>query len=185
MKEALRHGLPDVIVLHESSKLKKKRRISQLSWSSIKSAFTEPTAEQWIKDFYPQLKGIPVTNCLHHQSHAAAGMLTLPNEYNDWNDAAIVTIDAIGEFQTATISTWEKNQRIMLRHEVNFPNSLGLFYTAVTNAIGLKPMEDEYILMGMAAIGDKDRLFEDIKRDFIEKTPVSYTHLTLPTIYSV
>ena len=154
MKEALRHGLPDVIVLHESSKLKNIRRLRQFTWSSIKAALTEPTAESWIKDFYPQLAGIPVTNCLHHQSHAGAGMLTLPSEYSDWNDAAIVTIDAIGEKQTATISTWEKNQRIMLRHEVNFPNSLGLFYSAVTSAVGLKPMEDEYILMGMAAYGE-------------------------------
>ena len=106
--------------------------------------------EDWIKKFYPQFKGIPITNCLHHQSHAAAGMLTVPH---DWRDAVIVTIDAIGEKQTATISSWEKNQRIMLRHEVNFPNSLGLFYSAVTKAVGLKPMEDEYILMGMAAYG--------------------------------
>ena len=118
VNEALTWGKPDVIVLHESSKLKKQRRLSQWSWSSIKSAFTEPTAEDWIKKFYPQLAGIPITNCLHHHSHAAAGMLTVPE---DWNDAAIVTIDAIGEKQTATISTWQKNERIMLRHEVNFP----------------------------------------------------------------
>ena len=130
VNEALTWGKPDVIVLHESSKLKKQRRLSQWSWSSIKSAFTEPTAEDWIKSFI-QLAGIPITNCLHHQSHAAAGMLTVPE---DWNDAAIVTIDAIGEKQTATISTWQKNERIMLRHEVNFPNSLGLFYSAVTSS---------------------------------------------------
>ena len=150
MKEACQYGLPDVIVLHESSRLKNIRRFKQFTWSSIKAAFTEPTMEDWIKKFYPQFKGIPITNCLHHQSHAAAGMLTVPH---DWRDAVIVTIDAIGEKQTATISSWEKNQRIMLRHEVNFPNSLGLFYSAVTKAVGLKPMEDEYILMGMAAYG--------------------------------
>jgi len=151
MKEACQYGLPDIIVLHESSKLKNKRRLRQLTWSSIKAAFTEPTMEDWLEKFYPQFKGIPVTNCLHHQSHAAAGMSTAPQ---DWRDAVIVTIDAIGEKQTATISTWEKGQRVMLRHEVNFPNSLGLFYSAVTSAIGLKPMEDEYILMGMAAYGN-------------------------------
>jgi len=180
MKEALSHGLPDVIVLHESSKLKKKRRMSQLSWSSIKSAFTEPTAEDWIKDFYPQLKGIPVTNCLHHQSHAAAGMLTLPEECDNWNDAAIVTIDAIGEYQTATISTWQKNERIMLRHEIDFPNSLGLFYTAVTSAIGLKPMEDEYILMGMAAYGKP--IYKTKMETHLFDTPIDDLHNCLKTI---
>ena len=140
MKEACQYGLPDVIVLHESSRLKNIRRFRQFTWASIKAALTEPTMEDWLKKFYPQFKGIPVTNCLHHQSHAAAGLLTLPQ---DWNDACIVTIDAIGEKQTATISSWGKNQRILLRHEVNFPNSLGLFYSAVTKAIGLKPMDDE------------------------------------------
>ena len=152
-----------LIVLHESSKLKKSRRIQQLSWSSIKSAFSEPTMEDWLQRFYPQFKGIPVTNCLHHQSHAAAGMLTVTDE--DWRDAAIVTIDAIGEKQTATISTWESGKRIQLRHEVNFPNSLGLFYSAVTSYVDLKPMEDEYILMGMAAYGKpvyKERMEKEL-----------------------
>ncbi len=177
VQEALSWGKPDVIVLHESSKLKKQRRMQQLNWSSIKSAFTEPTAEDWIKKFYPQLAGIPVTNCLHHQSHAAAGMLTVPE---DWREAAIVTIDAIGEKQTATISTWEKGQRIMLRHEVNFPNSLGLFYSAVTAAVGLKPMEDEYILMGMAAYGKpKYKVKMDIH---LFDTPMEELHNCLKTI---
>ena len=150
MQEACQYGLPDVIVLHESSKLKNNRRMKQLSWSSIKAAITEPTMEDWLQTYYPQLKGIPVTNCLHHQSHAAAGLMTAPE---DWSSATVVTIDAIGEKQTATISSWAKNEKVLLRHETNFPSSLGLFYSAVTSAVGLKPMEDEYILMGMAAYG--------------------------------
>ena len=178
MKEACAGGLPDVIVLHESSKLKKQRRIQQLSWSSIKSAFTEPTMEDWLSKFYPQFKGIPVTNCLHHQSHAAAGMLTVPHK--DWKDAAIVTIDAIGEKQTATISTWEDGKRILLRHEVNFPNSLGLFYSAVTSAVGLKPMEDEYILMGMAAYGEPK--YKIKMETHLFDTPAEDRHKCLHTI---
>ena len=177
MKEACQYGLPDVIVLHESSKLKNRRRLRQLTWSSIKAALTEPTMEDWLKKFYPQFKGIPVTNCLHHQSHAAAGMLTVPH---DWNDATIVTIDAIGEKQTATISSWQKNQRIMLRHEVNFPNSLGLFYSAVTKAVGLKPMEDEYILMGMAAYGSP--VYKTKMEIHLFDTPADDLHNCLKTI---
>ena len=166
MREACQYGMPDVIVLHESSKLKNQRRFGQMTWgtvmSTIKSSMQEPTMEDWLQKFYPQFNGIPVTNCLHHQSHAAAGMLTLQEE---WQDAAIVTIDAIGEKQTATISTWESGKRIMLRHEVNFPSSLGLFYSAVTSACDLKPMEDEYILMGMAAYGEpvyKERMEKEL-----------------------
>ena len=104
-------------------------------------------------------------------------MLTVPE---DWNDAAIVTIDAIGEKQTATISTWQKNERIMLRHEVNFPNSLGLFYSAVTSAVGLKPMEDEYILMGMAAYGKP--IYKDKMEMHLFDTPADDLHNCLKTI---
>lgn len=154
MKDTLKYGLPDIIVLHESSKLKNKRRLKQFTWASIKAAFTEPTAEEWIEKFYPQLKGIPIINCLHHESHAAAGIMTAPEHFKD---AVIMTIDAIGEYQTSTIYRWGNDRygktKMELLHETNYPNSLGLFYSAVTSAVGLKPMEDEYILMGMAAYG--------------------------------
>lgn len=180
--DALKHGLPDVIVLHESSKLKNKRRLKQLTWSSIKSAITEPTAEDWIKDFYPQLAGIPITNCLHHESHAAAGILTSP-----FDNAVVMTIDAIGEFQTATIYRYETHRggdsRLHLLHEVNYPNSLGLFYSAMTAKVGLKPMEDEYILMGMAAYGDSSKYYNKINNElFKHADPNTNLHECLHTI---
>ena len=50
--DALKHGLPDVIVLHESTRLKNKRRLKQFTWSSIKAAIMEITAEEWIAKFY-------------------------------------------------------------------------------------------------------------------------------------
>jgi carbamoyltransferase len=149
MAEALSFGMPDEIVIHEDSKLKARRRLRQMQLASITAAFTEPTAEQWLKKFYPELKGIPVKHVLHHQSHAAAGVLT-----SDFDDCAIMTIDAIGEVQTATIYRYEhRGGKFDLVHEVNFPNSLGMFYSAMTHKVGLKPMEDEYVLMGMAAYG--------------------------------
>ena len=49
-----------------------------------------------------------------------------------------------------------------------FPHSIGLWYSAMTQRIGLKPNEDEYILMGMAAYGDKGRLYHDIMDQFID-----------------
>ena len=181
--DALKHGRPDVIVIHESSKLKNKRRLSQFTWSSIKAAFTEPTAEEWIERFYPQLKGIKVINCLHHESHAAAGILTSPTEFDD---AAIMTIDAIGEFQTSTIYRWETHRggdtRMQLLHDTKFPNSLGLFYSAVTAFVGLKPMEDEYILMGMAAYGKPLYVDKMNKELFKHADPYENLHECLHTI---
>ena len=92
--------------------------------------------EDWLSQILSQVQRYIVTNCLHH--HKSCGGWYAYSTHKDWKDAAIVTIDAIGEKQTATISTWEDGKRILLRHEVNFPNSLGLFYSAVTSAVGLK-----------------------------------------------
>jgi carbamoyltransferase len=96
----------------------------------------------------------------HHLSHAAAGFQTSP-----FNKATVVVIDAIGEWDT--ISIWgaeyidgkAKYKRLWGQ---KYPHSLGLFYSAMTQRVGLKPNEDEYILMGMAAYGEKG--FSDLMK---------------------
>ena len=81
----------------------------------------------------------------HHWSHAAAAYYTRPFT----EEPVCVIIDAIGEWDTASI--WFKKKKVW---SLKYPKSLGLFYSAVTKACGLKPNEDEYITMGMAAYGD-------------------------------
>jgi carbamoyltransferase len=89
----------------------------------------------------------------HHMSHAAAGFQTSP-----FDRATVVVIDAIGEWDT--ISIWgaeyvngrAKYTRLWRQQ---YPHSIGLFYSAMTEQVGLKPNEDEYILMGMSAYGSK------------------------------
>jgi carbamoyltransferase len=89
----------------------------------------------------------------HHQSHAAAGFHTSP-----FDKANVLVIDSIGEWDT--ISVWEawtdhyNNAQMRKIKSWKYPYSLGLFYSAVTQRVGLKPNEDEYILMGMAAYGE-------------------------------
>ena len=93
----------------------------------------------------------------HHKSHAAAGYYTAP-----FNDCNILVIDAIGEWDT--ISIWDgscenlylgqKIHRLKKIKSWKYPYSLGLLYSAITHRIGLKPNEEEYITMGMAAFGD-------------------------------
>jgi carbamoyltransferase len=90
----------------------------------------------------------------HHLSHVAAGFQTSPYE-----DATVVVIDAIGEFDT--ISIWDA--RYVDGKAVykklwgkKYPDSIGLFYSAMTQRVGLKPLDEEYILMGMAAYGEPD-----------------------------
>ena len=80
----------------------------------------------------------------HHESHAAAGYYTAPFE-----DCNILVIDAIGEWDT--ISIWDNMTKIK---SWKYPYSLGLLYSAITQRIGLKPNEDEYITMGMSAFGE-------------------------------
>lgn len=88
----------------------------------------------------------------HHLSHAAAGFQTSP-----FDNATVVVIDAIGEFDT--ISIWdarydsEGNATYKRLWHKRYPDSIGLYYSAMTNLVGLKPLDEEYILMGMAAYG--------------------------------
>jgi carbamoyltransferase len=88
----------------------------------------------------------------HHLSHAAAGFQTSP-----FSEAAVVVIDAIGELDTISIyhATYDKQGRAKYKKlwGQGYPHSIGLFYSAVTKAVGLRPMEEEYITMGMAAYG--------------------------------
>ena len=92
----------------------------------------------------------------HHESHAAAGYYTAP-----FDDCNVLVIDAIGEWDT--VSIWEgKNNELKKIKSWKYPYSLGLLYSAITQRIGLKPQEDEYITMGMAAFGHKTYNLEDL-----------------------
>ena len=96
---------------------------------------------------------VPVSTHSHHLSHAAAGFQT-----STFDRATVVVIDAIGEWDTISIwgAEYVNGQAKYTRlWGQKYPHSIGLFYTAMTEEIGLKPMEDEYITMGMAAYGSK------------------------------
>jgi carbamoyltransferase len=101
----------------------------------------------------------------HHLSHAAAGFQTSP-----YTKATCVVIDAIGEFDT--VSIWgahydEKNHaQYHLLWRQTYPRSIGLFYSAITKRVGLHPMDEEYITMGMSAWGKP--LYVDECRELLE-----------------
>lgn len=92
-------------------------------------------------------------NYNHHLSHAAAGFQT-----SRFDRATVVVIDAIGEFETTTIWGAEyTNGKATYKKlwQQNYPHSIGLFYTGATKRVGLRPLDEEYILMGMAAYGER------------------------------
>ncbi len=104
----------------------------------------------------------PIITKWHHESHAAAGFYT-----SSFDEAAVVVIDAIGEFETLTI--WQANAAGLKQvYSQRYPHSLGLWYSAMTQRCFLKPNEEEYILMGMAAYGDPNRLYYRIMDDFFD-----------------
>ena len=95
-----------------------------------------------------------VTNYNHHLSHAAAGFQT-----STFDRATVVVIDAIGEWDTISIWGAEYDKTGKANYTKlwgqHYPHSIGLFYSGATGRVGLRPLDEEYILMGMAAYGDR------------------------------
>lgn len=83
----------------------------------------------------------------HHESHAASAFFPSP-----YRDAAIVTLDGVGEWTSASIGTGSDNH-LELLYELRFPHSLGLLYSAFTYFTGFKVNSGEYKLMGLAPYG--------------------------------
>jgi len=109
----------------------------------------------------------------HHLSHASAAYFTSP-----FKKSAILTIDGVGEYQTTGLWMGSGHSITPLK-SLNFPHSLGLFYSTFTSFLGMKVNEDEYKLMGLAAYGvpiykDKIREIIDIKDDGSFKLNLKY-----------
>lgn len=107
----------------------------------------------------------PVLFPEHHESHAMSAFYPSP-----FPEAAVLTIDGVGEWATTTIAAGRGNQVDMLC-EIPFPHSLGLLYSTFTSYIGFKVNSGEYKVMGLAPYGRpvyKDRIYEhliDVKED--------------------
>lgn len=93
----------------------------------------------------------------HHESHAASAFFPSP-----YSEAAIVTLDGVGEWTTASIGIGRGNQ-VELQYELRFPHSLGLLYSAFTYFTGFKVNSGEYKLMGLAPYGQP--IYADLIRE--------------------
>src|SRR5208282_514091 len=104
----------------------------------------------WIKGKlanYLKLDPKKVIFCEHHLSHAASSFFCSP-----FTDAAILTVDGVGEWATATFGEGHGTD-LKLLGEIRFPHSLGLLYSAFTALLGFEVNEGEYKVMGMAPFG--------------------------------
>ena len=93
----------------------------------------------------------------HHESHAASAFFPSPFE-----DAAVLTLDGVGEWDTASIGHGHGN-RLTIKKTLSFPHSLGLLYSAITYFCGFKVNSGEYKLMGLAPYGKP--VFADVIRE--------------------
>ena len=104
----------------------------------------------WVKSRIREIVGVPVDRILfaeHHQSHAASAFFCSP-----FDDAAILTVDGVGEWATATVGKGS-GTALTIDSEIRFPHSLGLLYSAFTAFLGFEVNEGEYKVMGMAPYG--------------------------------
>lgn len=145
VRAALEVGEPDIIFWYENPLLKATRRI----WAGQKNWYKNP------REYFKYIGYDPKCHIEwgnHHKSHWAAGYYTRP-----FGDCATLVVDAIGEWTTASI--WNNEKKVW---SSKYPKSLGLFYSAFTDRLGLKANEDEYILMGMAAYGDPEKYYDEL-----------------------
>jgi len=94
----------------------------------------------------------------HHYSHAAFSYYTSP-----YRDAAILTVDGVGEWETTTIS-FGSGKSIRKIESVNFPHSLGMLYSTITAFLGFKPNEGEYKVMGLAPYGNPEKYLKKLEQ---------------------
>ena len=150
LQDALAHGV-DHVAYYERPWLKQLRQWyagQGLEWDKV-------TLNQVLQQQVPAAMLLHPTTSTHnhHLCHAAAGFQTSP-----YDRATVVVVDAVGEFDTITIWAAEYDSKGMAKYKKlwtqRYPHSIGLFYSAATSSVGLRPLDEEYILMGMAAYGD-------------------------------
>jgi carbamoyltransferase len=156
IEQATKIALPKRIFWYERPWIKKSRQLYAGQYATAFDMSTLPSRH--LKEM--GLGQYPVTYVPHHASHAAAGYFTSP-----FKSAAIVVMDAIGEWECASI--WHaQDNNITKVWSRSYPHSLGLFYSAFTKLIGFVPIEQEYLLQSSAEQGNHLRYYNTVKHYF-------------------
>jgi carbamoyltransferase len=152
IQDAINIGTPDDIVWFERPLVKKFRQLYAGQYSRAFDFRDLPSL--YLKSL--ELSKYPIRYLPHHLSHAASGFLTSP-----YTNATVVVLDAIGEWESATI--WNgRGTKLTKLWSRSYPTSLGLFYSAFTKLIGLKPVGEEHILQQWSNLGNEKRYAKDI-----------------------
>lgn len=113
----------------------------------------------------------PIEIVDHHLSHAASSYY-----FSGFEESAILTVDGVGEWPTTTYG-WARGPVIDRFEQVDFPDSLGFFYSAITGYLGFEVNEGEYKVMGLAPYGSP--VYVDKLRSLVEVTSEGQYHLNL------
>src|SRR5512136_1448297 len=164
----------DYVVFYEKPLVKFERILQTTlgtfpkSWGVFRESMVTWFDEKlWIKSKLHTELNIPASKVLfveHHLSHAASAMYCAP-----FAEAAVITIDGVGEWTTASMgkatAQWNGSgvNHIDLTHELRFPHSVGLLYSAFTAYLGFRVNNGEYKVMGMAAYG-QPRYMDEVYR---------------------
>ena len=155
VKHALQYGNPGKVVWYERPLLKTARQL----WAGQGWLYKENNIREYLKRWDIRCK---IEYTQHHKSHAAYAYYTQPH-----NDCAVVCLDSIGEFETLTV--WHgKDNKLKKIHSQGYPHSLGLFYSAMTQRMGLVPQRDEYLVAQWAKKGNPKRFAPDMRKDLID-----------------
>jgi carbamoyltransferase len=149
----------DKVVYFERPWIKKLRQLKAGQYSEV---FSRKNLPQYHLDEVTNGKYKINEYVDHHLSHASSTYFTSP-----YTESAVVVIDAIGEFDTITI-WYAKGNKLEKRWSQTYPNSLGLWYSAMTQRLGLKPQEDEFILMGMAGWGIPNKSLQQEVKELMD-----------------
>jgi len=164
LDDVLEYG-PEVVAYYERPWLKQLRQWyagQGIEWNKL-------TTRQILRQqLGGQIKSDRVYSFNHHLCHAAAGFQTSP-----YPIATVVVIDAVGEWDTVSIwgAMYDKNFKATYTKlwSQSYPHSIGLFYSAITQRIGLHPLDEEYITMGMAGWGTPQ--WTEVMRDVLVDNP--------------
>jgi len=126
-----------------------------------------------IRKELPELRpDCPILFTDHHQAHAASAFYPSP-----FTEAAILTVDGVGEWATTTIGTG-RGSEIKILEELRFPHSLGLLYSAFTDYCGFRINSGEYKLMGLAPYGEP-KYADAIRANLVDQKPDGSFRLNL------
>ena len=167
----LEPGPVDYVAFYEKPKVKFNRVLTTAAvmGKPARDAFVH-SMRAWLTERHgitgrlASLTGVPRERIIfadHHLSHAASAYF--PSEFDS---AAVITVDGVGEWATATIgraASTNGSHRLEIEGQVDFPHSLGLFYSAFTDFLGFEVNEGEYKVMGMAPYGEP-RFVEQLSR---------------------